>query len=206
MPEEIVESDLLKLLQCVTPPKGGIGGLEMIDNIPINSDGDSNIYFSAEIDPISMLKFQNVLKDLFKKHLEIAATKNRDPEPINLFINSYGGELYSAMHGYDFIREINYHVPVYTHITGIAASAATLLSIAGCYRTITPSSEILIHEIRTFAGFQTYSEFYEEFNNLKKIEDLLVKRYLTHSNFKEKELREFLKHKNYSFFIQKSWL
>ena len=45
---------------------------------------------------------------------------------------------------YDLIKRIK--SPVHTHVEGLAASAATLLSIAGDHRTMTKNSMMLIHQ------------------------------------------------------------
>lgn len=68
-------------------------------------------------------------------------------EPIHLHIQSQGGELIPALYTADLIQSLG--APVITYVDGIAASAATLLSVSGHHRLITPHSVMLIHQLST---------------------------------------------------------
>lgn len=68
-------------------------------------------------------------------------------EPIHLHIQSQGGELIPALYTADLIQSLS--APVITYVDGIAASAATLLSVSGHHRLITPHSVMLIHQLST---------------------------------------------------------
>ncbi|MDP3963636.1 MAG: ATP-dependent Clp protease proteolytic subunit [bacterium] len=73
---------------------------------------------------------------------------NDDPKkPINLYINSPGGQVTSALAIYDTIQYIK--APVHTMCIGLAASAAVILLTAGekGKRYILPNAEVLIHQV-----------------------------------------------------------
>ena len=67
-------------------------------------------------------------------------------EPINIYINSGGGEVTSGLVLYDFIQSIK--CPVNMYCTGIAASMAAVIFAGGQKgrRYILPHSKVMIHE------------------------------------------------------------
>jgi len=67
-------------------------------------------------------------------------------EPIWLYINSPGGDVYSGLAIYDTIRMID--APVYTCVMGLAASMAYILAIAGekGHRYALPNSKMMLHQ------------------------------------------------------------
>lgn len=66
-------------------------------------------------------------------------------QPINLFINSPGGEVYSGMAIYDVMQYIS--APVHTNCVGVAMSMASVILSAGAKgnRVALPHSRIMIH-------------------------------------------------------------
>lgn len=96
-----------------------------------------------------------------------------EPKPQKIYINSIGGEIFAAIPLIDAIK--NCTIPVHTYIEGIAASAASLIYMAGHKRFITKNSFMLIHELRT--GVQgKYSEIMDEKNcdKLMGIDDEVI--------------------------------
>ncbi|HET9026848.1 MAG TPA: ATP-dependent Clp protease proteolytic subunit [Trueperaceae bacterium] len=66
-------------------------------------------------------------------------------QPINMFINSPGGEVYAGMAIYDVMQYIS--APVHTNCVGIAMSMGSLILTAGAkgHRVALPHSRIMIH-------------------------------------------------------------
>lgn len=66
-------------------------------------------------------------------------------EPINLFINCPGGEVYSGLAIYDVMQYIS--APVHTNCVGIAMSMGSVILMAGekGHRVALPNSRIMIH-------------------------------------------------------------
>jgi len=66
-------------------------------------------------------------------------------EPINLFINSPGGEVYAGLAIYDVMQFIR--APVHTNCVGIAMSMGSVILMAGepGQRVALPNSRIMIH-------------------------------------------------------------
>ena len=81
---------------------------------------------------------------LFKKEL------NRASGPLTIWINSYGGDVFAAAQIYNMIRE--YPGKVTVKIDGIAASAATVIAMAGDEVLMSPVSMMMIHNPWTWAS------------------------------------------------------
>ena len=66
-------------------------------------------------------------------------------QPINMFINCPGGEVYSGLAIYDVMQYIS--APVYTNCVGIAMSMGSVMLMAGepGHRVALPHSRIMIH-------------------------------------------------------------
>lgn len=66
-------------------------------------------------------------------------------DPINLFINCPGGEVYSGLAIYDVMQYIR--APVHTNCVGIAMSMGSVILMAGerGHRVALPNSRIMIH-------------------------------------------------------------
>lgn len=66
-------------------------------------------------------------------------------EPINLFINCPGGEVYAGLAIYDVMQYIQ--APVHTNCVGIAMSMGSVILMAGerGHRVALPNSRIMIH-------------------------------------------------------------
>ena len=112
---------------------------------------------------------------------------------IYIHINSYGGYITDALSGVDAI--MNSRVPITTIVEGVAASAATLLSVVGKKRQITKNASMLIHQL-SGANIGTYEQMKDEIANCTYLEDTCNKIYLenTKKKLKRKFLDETLKH------------
>jgi ATP-dependent protease ClpP protease subunit len=83
-------------------------------------------------------------------------------------------------------------VPVHTYVKGFAASAATLLSLAGKRRFITENSYMLIHELRS-GSWGKYSQLKEAFDNSTVLNDHIKNYYIKNTKLTKEELDEQMK-------------
>ena len=151
---------------------------------------DNNIYFYTEVSEKSIMELTLKLKEVTKKNLILGITYDITPPDINLYINSQGGCVYSALSIIDLI--INNKVTINTIITGVCMSAATLISIMGHNRYIMPNSYMLIHNISS--GFWgKMHEFEDEMQNLKELTNKIIKIYQSYSKITKKQLDNLLK-------------
>ena len=135
---------------------------------------DNNIYFYTAVEPNTALELIMAIRDLTKKNQILSISYNIPPPTINIYINSEGGEVHSALSVFDTIRQNI--VPINTIISGNASSAATIISLAGHTREITSNSYMLIHNISS--GFWgKMHEFEDELKNMAKLTSNLKKIY-----------------------------
>lgn len=156
----------------------------------VEAEGNT-IYFYSEVDPESVMRLNKELREMDKQHQRIAVDLDlKEPPPINIHIHSTGGELFSGFAGCDAI--LNCVSPVHTRIEGCAASAATLISLAGDHRSIGPNSFILIHQLSS--GFWgKHDEWEDELTNLDNLMEQVKAIYLEHTKISYDELVKILK-------------
>ena len=187
--EKYVDAETLRkiLMGGKDDDEFSMGGIGTISTAPC-----SHIYFYCDVVPESILKLNNVMIQMMKDNLGDAASKGKEPDPINLHINSPGGIVSAGFIGYDTIIEIGKRVAVHTIVEGNCSSAATLLSIAGNKRFITPYSTMLIHELSTFIGGKL-SELTQDYKNSILVENKIEEIYLRHTKLQKEELQDLLK-------------
>ena len=96
------------------------------------------IYFSGEVNDESCIAILQTI------HTIQSQFSPSEVDHIDLYIQSKGGSLLPTLGLADWI--ISSDVPIYTWITGYAASAATLLSCVGAKRFMTKHSVMLLHQ------------------------------------------------------------
>jgi ATP-dependent protease ClpP protease subunit len=161
------------------------------DNDEIVEVIDNNIYFYSDVTTKSCYTLIKSLRELDIK-LQVTTLKSDVKDThINLHIHSYGGDLFGAFAVIDKI--INLKTPVHSYISGIAASAATIISVVCKKRFIYKHSYMLIHELSScFWG--KFSEIEEDFENNKKFMQDIKQIYKDHSNVNRRKLNDILKH------------
>ena len=157
----------------------------------------NHVYFYNSVNTKNILVLNSELKNLANSILSESIIKEIPPAPIHLHIQSGGGSLHSGFSAMDNIIDIkNRGVPVYTHIEGAAASAATLMSVVGTKRFMTPHSFILIHELSSFV-FGKFSRMIDDWKNCEAFMKMMKEIYKEYTKISEEELEEILKHDIY---------
>ena len=114
-------------------------------------------WFDNEIDP-----------KLFRSEL------NSGEGNITVWINSYGGDVFAASQIYTMLMEYKGEVTV--KIDGIAASAASVIAMAGGSVELAPTSVIMIHDPMTFAVGNT-DEMRAAIRMLDEIKESIISAY-----------------------------
>lgn len=150
--------------------------------------------FTDEIEPLSRFQFvdrklylnKEIDEDLSQFFLEKIQYWNAEDEfngvgpeetiPIQIYINSVGGDLDSAFQIVDTIR--NSQVPIETIVTGSAYSGALLIAVAGHHRSAFPHATFMFHEGSAIQMGDAHKiiqqgEFYQFL--LKQIKELMLK-------------------------------
>lgn len=111
--------------------------------------------------------------------------KLNDYDPLDIEINSPGGyvtagsEIYTAL--------INHKGDVNVTITGLAASMASVIAMAGTSVKISPTARIMIHNASA-SGSGDYRDFDKYSKQLKKTNEVISNAYIAKSNISRQEV------------------
>ena len=118
-------------------------------------------------------------------------------QPINLFINCPGGEVYAGLAIYDVMQYIN--APVHTNCVGIAMSMGSIILAAGAKgnRVALPNSRIMIHA--GSAGFPRSSlpDLEVQAREFLKVRDIMEEIYERHTGQDQETLRRDMERDNF---------
>ncbi len=109
-------------------------------------------------------------------------------QPINIYINCPGGEVYSGLAIYDVMQYIS--APVYTNCVGIAMSMGSVILMAGAqgHRAALPNSRIMIHA--GSSGFRGNTPDVEvQANEILQLRDIMESLYVRHTGHDRDKLR-----------------
>lgn len=154
------------------------------------SKSKNHIYFYDDVSTETCLELNRTLIEMAKDLQRHSLEYDTKPAKIYLHINSNGGELLACFSTVDYIKSCP--VPVVSIIEGSAASAATLISCVCHERYMTPSSYMLIHQLR--GGYWgKYEEMEEDLENSKKFMEKIYEIYEEHTKLGRKELKKLLR-------------
>lgn len=167
------------------------------DKIEDNEQSPNEYYLYSDISVSSVMGLLKFIKNAEKRWNNFLLenfdiVEKAEPKPLKIYINSEGGEIFAAIPLIDAIT--NSKIPIHTYIEGIAASAASLISMAGHKRYISLNSFMLIHELRT--GVEgTYSNLTDERENCDKLMLVITNFYKkkTKDKFSNEILQSILK-------------
>ena len=161
-------------------------GVDVPTTIQYNNN---NIYFYGAVSSVSSFELKKKIEELDLQSQTIAMQFNVEPPPIHLHIQSFGGSLLHTFHLVDMIKTLK--TPVYTYIDGFAASAATLISVAGKKRFISENSIMLVHQLSSSSSGK-FNEMKDEYDNLVGLMDIIKKIYLSNSKIPKEQLDKLL--------------
>jgi len=151
---------------------------------------DNTIMFYGEVDEKNAKSLNKSIR-MLDKELQIFKLKyGCDSPPLKLFINSYGGSVFSGFSIMDTIK--NCKTPVHSYVDGSAASAATLISVVANKRFIFANSFMLIHQLSS-SMWGNYEAMKDEMENLDLIMDRIKKIYKEHTNMTTRQITAILK-------------
>ena len=153
---------------------------------------NNDIYFYGEITSESCKDLSNVLLTLDNNLKKISIDYNTDILPINLHIQTGGGNLLNAFYIVDLIDSLK--TPVNTFVDGYVASAGSLLSVIGKKRYMTKNSFIMIHQLSSAVGEGKFNYLDDNMDNLNKFMDTMYNIYLTKTRIPKEKLSEILEH------------
>lgn len=112
-----------------------------------------------------------------------------DVNEINVYINSYGGEVAEGLAIYNALRR--HKAKVRTFCDGFACSIASVIFMAGDERIMNEASLLMIHNAWTWASGNA-AELRKQAEDLDKITQASVEAYKAHSSLKEEEIKALM--------------
>ena len=115
-------------------------------------------------------------------------------EDIDIEINSPGGYIYPASEIYTAL--MNHKGNVNILITGRAASAASVIAMAGTHVSISPTAQIMIHNVSA-TGSGDYRDFEHFAEQLKKSNDTMANAYMLKTGKTKEEILDLMNYETW---------
>jgi ATP-dependent Clp endopeptidase proteolytic subunit ClpP len=151
---------------------------------------DGHIYFYTEVNKGSILDLNQALRASEADMLHTAQVLDIVPPEVKLHINSPGGSLFDGLAAVDYVRRSK--APVHSIIEGMAASAATLISVMAHKRSINKHSYMLIHQLSS-GMVGKFEELVDDMENNKALMKAIKQIYLERTKIPESLLKDILK-------------
>ena len=113
-----------------------------------------------------------------------------DVDTINVYINSYGGEVAEALAIYSALKR--HSASVHTFCDGFACSAATIIFCAGDVRTMGSIALMMIHNCMSYIGYANSEEMRKAAEDNDKINQSSINAYMSVANISEEEVRKMM--------------
>lgn len=111
-----------------------------------------------------------------------------DVDTINVYINSYGGEVAEALAIYSSLKR--HSAQIHTYCDGFACSAATIVFCAGDTRTMGSIALLMIHNCMSYLGYANSNEMRKAAEDNDKINQSSIEAYKAVCNLSEDEIKE----------------
>lgn len=127
--------------------------------------------------------------DVSSENLSRQLEKVKNVSAINVYINSYGGEVGEGLAIYNALKR--HKAKVKTYCDGFAASIASVIFMAGDERVMNDSSLMMIHNAWSFVEGNA-KELRKQADDLDKITQASVVAYKAHSDLTEDEIKALM--------------
>lgn len=148
----------------------------------LETEGEkADLYIYGDITSWPWLE-SDVSAYLLSKKLE----ELKDVSKINVYINSYGGEVAEGLAIYNALKR--HKAKVVTHCDGFACSISSVIFMAGDERVMSNTSTLMIHNAWSRVSGNA-NDFRKEADDLEKITQLSVNAYMSQVSIPEEELK-----------------
>ncbi len=157
----------------------------------IETPKDRSLFFSAQFEQKTIMELSKAIIDINDNDLLISETYKAHgltlkPNPIKVYIDSYGGSVYQCLGLIGIIE--NSKTPIHTICTGAAMSCGFLLLLAGHKRFAYQHATMMYHQISSGAEHMKIQDIVEDLKECERlqkwIEDLTIRK----SKLKRKQL------------------
>jgi ATP-dependent Clp endopeptidase proteolytic subunit ClpP len=122
--------------------------------------------------------------------MRLAMESIKEKSPIEVHIDTPGGDYFTGINIYGQLKQ--WGGKVTSVVDGRAASAGSLVMLAGSKVKIAASAWVMIHEVQS-GGHGTAEDFRKEADRIEAMTNQIVSIYMTRWQGTEKELRDSLK-------------
>lgn len=129
--------------------------------------------------------------DVSAQNLSAQLAEMQGVTNINVYINSYGGEVAEGLAIYNALKR--HPAQVTTFCDGFACSIASVIFMAGDERVMGNPSRLMIHDAWTSVFGANADELRKQADDLDNITDASIKAYMSRINITEEELRTMMK-------------
>jgi ATP-dependent Clp protease protease subunit len=151
-------------------------------NNDATEQGDRILRLEGVIAPETWLD-DEITPAVFKEEL------NAGNGPVTVWINSVGGDCVAAAQIYNMLME--YPAPVTVKIDGIAASAASVIAMAGTTVLMSPVSTMMIHNPATVA-IGDHTDMEKAIEMLGAVKDSIINAYEIRTGLTRKEISRMM--------------
>ena len=167
----------------------------MAENLPLPKKRD--LFFTKQVDQSSIGELTQKIIEINQDDEHLKKIYNvygltYNPEPIQVYIDSYGGYVYQCL-GLLGVMEKS-QIPIHTIVTGCAMSCGFLISIAGHERYGYPGSTYLYHSVSS-GTFGATKQMEEDVIETKRLQKIIEKHTLKNTEITKDELREIYEKK-----------
>lgn len=113
----------------------------------------------------------------------------KNNEDVEVIINSGGGDVFAGSEIFTTLKSYQGNVTV--KIVGLAASAASVIAMAGDKILMSPTAQFMIHNVST-GGSGDYRDFAHIAETLKSANQSIINAYKTRLNKSDEELQELM--------------
>ena len=147
-----------------------------------NSGSERTLYLYGTIAEASWMD-DDMTPEMFRKEL------NAGTGPVTIWLSSPGGDVFAASQIYSML--LDYKYPVTVKIDGIAASAASVIAMAGTTVLMAPTACMMIHDPVTMA-VGNESDMEKAIDMLNTVKDSIVDAYELRTNLDRKTLAKMM--------------
>ena len=153
---------------------------------------ERDLYLAQQVDQASINSITKQIieinsEDKYLKDIAKISGFTYEPNPINLFCDSYGGYVYQCLGLLGVIEKSQ--TPVHTIVTGCAMSCGFLIAITGHKRFAYDKATFMYHQISSGA-IGKLKDIEEEVIESKRLQKILEEHTLAKTKMTEKELEK----------------
>ena len=155
--------------------------------------------FKNEAEAVNIQIYDEISSDDFWGDVVTAKAINDEivqanGKPLNIHINSYGGEVFEGFAIYNNLKSYTGKKVVY--VDGIAASIASVIAMAGDEIYMNKASMLMIHNASGVA-YGNAEEMKKVVNALEQINEVIRDVYKNRSNLDDEQLKQFMDNETY---------